>query len=77
VRPLLLFELLLELGVGLLKIAEIVIEEPHLSSPLLLQHVKFSLKIAVLHLVFGYAFFLGGKLLVTTHDCLQFLYLLL
>jgi hypothetical protein len=58
---LLFFELLLELGVGLLEIAEIIFEEPRLSSPLLLQLVKFSLKINVLHQLFGYAFFLGSS----------------
>jgi hypothetical protein len=57
---LLLFELLLELGVGLLKIAEVILEEPHLSSPLLLQLVKFSPKIDVLCQLFGYAFVLGS-----------------
>jgi hypothetical protein len=51
-----------------LKIAQIVLKEPRLSSPLLLQLVKFSLKIAVLRLLLGYVFFLGGKLLVATHD---------
>jgi hypothetical protein len=56
----LLFELLLELGVGLLKIAEVILEEPHLSSPLLLQLVKFSPKIDVLCQLFGYAFVLGS-----------------
>jgi hypothetical protein len=49
----LLLELLLELGVGLLEIAEVVLEEPRLSSPLLLQLVKFSLKIAALRPLFG------------------------
>jgi hypothetical protein len=77
VRLLLFLELFLELGVGFLEIAQIIFEEPRLSSPLLLQLVKFSLKIAVLRLLFGYVFFLGSKLLVTTHDCFQFLYLLL
>jgi hypothetical protein len=44
----LLFELFLELGVGLLKVAEIVLEEPRLSRPLQLQFVELSLKIYVL-----------------------------
>jgi hypothetical protein len=57
VRLLLFLELLLELGVGLLEIAEIVLEEPCLSRPLQLQLVKLSLKINVLCLLFGYAFF--------------------
>jgi hypothetical protein len=60
VRLLLLSELLLELGVGLLEIAEVVLEEPRLSSPLMLQLVKFSLKIDVLRQLFGYAFVLGS-----------------
>jgi hypothetical protein len=70
VRLLLFLELFLE-------IAQIVLEEPRLSSPLLLQLVEFSLKIAVLRQLFEYAFFLGSKLLVATHDCFQFLCLLL
>jgi hypothetical protein len=57
----LFFELLLELGVGLLEVAEIVFEEPHLSSPLLLQLVKFSLEINVLRQLFGYAFVLAAS----------------
>jgi hypothetical protein len=88
VRFLLLFELLLvhlllflklflELGVGFLEVTQVVLEEPCLSSSLLLQHVKLSLKIAVLRLLFGYAFLPGSKLLVTTHDCFQLLGFLL
>jgi hypothetical protein len=60
-----------------LEIAQVVLEEPCLSSPLLLQLVKFSLKIAVLRLLFGYALFLGSKLLVATYDYFQLLGLLL
>jgi hypothetical protein len=74
---LLFFELLLELEVGLLEVAAIIFEEPHLSSPLLLQLVKFSLEINVLRQLFGYAFVLGSELLVATHDYFQFLGLLL
>jgi hypothetical protein len=77
VRLLLFFQLLLELGVGLLEIAEIIREEPCLSRLLQLQLVKLSLKINVLHLFFGYAFFFCSELLVATHDCLQFFGLLL
>jgi hypothetical protein len=77
VRFLLLFELLLELGVGLLEVAEVVLEKPRLSSLLLFQLVELSLQIDVLRPLFGYALFLGSKLLVTTHDCLQLLGLLL
>jgi hypothetical protein len=76
-RFLLLFELLLELGVGLLKVAEVILEEPCLSSPLLFQLVELPLKIDVLRQLFGYALLLGSKLLVTTHDCFQLLQLLL
>jgi hypothetical protein len=77
VRLLLFFELLLELGVGLLEVAEVTFEEPCLSSPLLLQLVKFSLEINVLRQLFRYAFVLGSELLVATHDCFQFLSLFL
>jgi hypothetical protein len=77
VHFLLLFELLLELGVGLLEVAEVILQEPRLSSPLLFQLVELSLKIDVLRPLFRYALFLGSKLLVTTHDCFQLLGLLL
>jgi hypothetical protein len=77
VRFLLLFELLLELRVGLLEVAEVILEQPHLSRPLLFQLVELSPKIDVLHQLFGYALFLGSKLLVATHDCFQLLRLLL
>jgi hypothetical protein len=52
VRLFLLFELFLELGVGLLKVAEIIFEEPHFSRPLQLQLVELSLKIYFLLLFF-------------------------
>jgi hypothetical protein len=48
----LLLKLFLELGVGLLKIVEIVLEKPCFSCPLLLQLVKLSLKIYVLSVFF-------------------------
>jgi hypothetical protein len=48
----LLLKLFLELGVGLLKIAEIVLEKPCFSCPLLLQLVELSLKIYVLSVFF-------------------------
>jgi hypothetical protein len=48
VHFLLLFELLLELGVGFLEIVEVILEEPHLSSLLLFQLVELSLEIDVL-----------------------------
>jgi hypothetical protein len=52
VRLFLLLKLFLELGVGLLKIAKIVLEKPCFSCPLLLQLVELSLKIYVLSLFF-------------------------
>jgi hypothetical protein len=51
-RFLLFLELFLELGVGLLKITEIVLEKPCFSCPLLLQLVELSLKIDVLSELF-------------------------
>jgi hypothetical protein len=59
--------------VGLLEVAEVILEEPQLSSPLLFQLVELSLEIDVLRQLFGYALLLGSKLLVTTHDCFQLL----
>jgi hypothetical protein len=50
VRFLLFLELLLE-------IVQDILEKPCLSSPFLLQRVKLSLKIAVLRLLIGDAFF--------------------
>jgi hypothetical protein len=77
VRFLLLFELLLELGVGLLEVAEVILEQLCLSRPLLFQPVELSPKIDVLRPLFGYALFLGSKLLVATHDYFQLLEFLL
>jgi hypothetical protein len=48
----LLFELFLELGVGLLEVAEVILEEPCFSRSLQLQLVELSLKIYVLLLFF-------------------------
>jgi hypothetical protein len=48
----LLLKLFLELGVGLLKIVEIVLEKPCFLCPLLLQLVELSLKIYVLSVFF-------------------------
>jgi hypothetical protein len=45
---LLLLELLLELGVGLLEVLQVILEQPSLSSSFLLQYVQFSLQIAIL-----------------------------
>jgi hypothetical protein len=77
VRLLLSFKLFLELGVGLLEIAQIVLQKPRLPRPLQLQLVKLSLKINVLCLLCGYEFFFCSELLVATHDCLKFFSLLL
>jgi hypothetical protein len=52
VRLFLLLQLFLELGVGLLKIMEIVLEKPCLSCPLLFQLIELSLKIYVPSLFF-------------------------
>jgi hypothetical protein len=52
VRLLLFFDLFLELGVVLLNIAEIVLEEPRFSHPLQLQLVELSLKLYFLHQLF-------------------------
>jgi hypothetical protein len=49
VRPLFSLELFPELRVGLLEVAEVVLEEPCLPSPFLLQLVEFSPEIDVLH----------------------------
>jgi hypothetical protein len=51
-RLFLLLKLFLELGVGLLKITEIVLEKPCFSCPLLLQLIELSLKIDVLLVFF-------------------------
>jgi hypothetical protein len=52
VRFFLLFKLFLELEVGLLKIAKMILEKPCFSCPLLLQLVKLHLKIHVLLVFF-------------------------
>jgi hypothetical protein len=52
VRLFLLLKLFSELGVRLLKIAEIILEKPCFSCPLLLQLVELSLKIYVPSLFF-------------------------
>jgi hypothetical protein len=44
----LLLELLLELRVGLLEVFQVILEQPGLSSSLVLQHIQLSLQIAVL-----------------------------
>jgi hypothetical protein len=52
VRLFLLLKLFLELGVGLRKIVEIILEKPCFSCPLLLQLVELSLKTHVLSVFF-------------------------
>jgi hypothetical protein len=52
VRFFLLFKVFLEFGIGFLKIAKIVLEEPCFSRPLQLQLVEFPLKIHVLLMFF-------------------------
>jgi hypothetical protein len=71
VRLLLFLELFLELRVGFLEVSQVVLEEPCLSSPFLLQHIELPLQIAVLRNLVGYALIQGSKLLVTTHNYLQ------
>jgi hypothetical protein len=55
-----------------LEIAQVILEEPCLSSPLLLQLVKFSPKIYVLRQLLGYVFVLGSELLVATTTAFSF-----
>jgi hypothetical protein len=74
---LLILELFLELAVGFLEVSQVVLEEPCLSSPFLLQHVELPLKIAVLRQLLGYVLVFGSKLPVTTHNGFQLLRFLL
>jgi hypothetical protein len=71
VRLLLFLELFLKLGVGFLKVTQVVLKEPCLSSPLLLQLVNFSSEIDVLCQLLGDALVLGSKLSVTTDNGFQ------
>jgi hypothetical protein len=73
VRLFLLLKLFLELEVGLLKIAEIVLEKPCFSCPLLLQLVELSLKIYVLSVFFLHALILRLEFPEATLDCFQLL----
>jgi hypothetical protein len=70
--PLLFLELLLELGVGSLEVLHVILQEPCLSSPFLLQLVELPLQIQVLHLLVVDALFQSSEFLVTTHNCPQF-----
>jgi hypothetical protein len=56
----LLLELLLELGVGLLHVFQVILEQPGLSSPFLLQYIKLSLQIVILCDFLGDALVQGG-----------------
>jgi hypothetical protein len=60
VLHLLLLELLLELGVGRLEVLQVILEQPSLSSPFLLQYIKLSLQIAILCLLLGDALIQGS-----------------
>jgi hypothetical protein len=71
VRLFLLFKLFLEFGVGFLKIAKIVLEEPCFSRPLQFQLVEFPLKIHVLLMFFLYALILCSEFLEATHPYFQ------
>jgi hypothetical protein len=72
-RFFLLLELFLELGVGLLKITDVVLEQPCFSCPLLLQLVELFAKIDVLLDFFLDASILHLELLEATLDCLRLL----
>jgi hypothetical protein len=76
-RPLLFLELLLELRVGSLEVLHVVLQEPCLSSPFLLQLVELPLQIQVLRLLIVDALFQSSEFLVTTHNCPQFFLFLL
>jgi hypothetical protein len=69
----LLLELFLELGVGLLKIMDVVLEQPCFPCPLLLQLVELLAKIDVLSEFFLDASILHLELLEATLNCFQLL----
>jgi hypothetical protein len=60
VLRLLLLELFLELGVGLLEVFQVILEQPSLSSSFMLQHVQLSLQIAILRNFFRDALVQGS-----------------
>jgi hypothetical protein len=68
VLRLLLLELFLELGVGLLEVLQVILEQPSLSSSFMLQHIQLSLQIAVLRNFFGDALVQGSYLSRITHN---------
>jgi hypothetical protein len=72
-RFFLLLELFLELRVGLLKITDVVLEQPCFSCPLLLQLVELFTKIDILSDFFLDASILRLELPEATLDCLQLL----
>jgi hypothetical protein len=72
-RFFLFLELFLELGVGLLKIMNVVLEQPCFPCPLLLQLVDLLAKIDVLSEFFVDASILRLELLEATLDCFQLL----
>jgi hypothetical protein len=69
----LLLELFLELKVGLLKITDVILEQPCISCPLLLQLVELFAKIDVVLEFFLDASILRLELSEATLDCLQLL----
>jgi hypothetical protein len=69
----LLLELFLELGVGLLKIMDVVLEQPCFPCLLLLQLIELLAKIDVLSEFFLNALILRLELLEATLDCFQLL----
>jgi hypothetical protein len=69
----LFLELFLELGVGLLKIMDVVLEQPCFLCSLLLQLVELLAKIDVLSEFFLDASILRLELLEATLDCFQLL----
>jgi hypothetical protein len=60
VLRLLLLELFLELGVGLLEVFQVILEQPSLSSSFMLQHIQLSLQIAILRNFFRDALVQGS-----------------
>jgi hypothetical protein len=72
-RFLLFLELFLELGIGLLKIVDVILEKPCFPCPLLLQLVELLVKIDVLLEFFLDASIFRLELLEATLDCFQLL----
>jgi hypothetical protein len=72
-RFFLLLKLFLELRVGLLKITDVILEQPCFPCPLLLQLIELLAKIDVLSEFFLDASILRLELLEATLDCFQLL----